>query len=205
MTRSETWAVTAIAAVILTLVAPRALHAQEQRRDGDWWRWALAEVLVGEEVRTSEGRTVRIDPDRILRERNRRFEREEGPGIPAFCRTGEGHPVFGREWCIQKGFGLGRVSWRRGDLGDIIFRGSPRRDGAILDRRVLGEVLGDVILDRLFDASDERGRNVPVTGRWLEEAGVRVLQLRAGDRPLAELSDLDGDGVVDVLLRADGE
>jgi hypothetical protein len=28
-------------------------------------------------------------------------------GIPAFCRTGEGHPVFGRRWCIEKGFGLG--------------------------------------------------------------------------------------------------
>lgn len=26
---------------------------------------------------------------------------------PAFCRTGEGHPVFGPRWCVDKGFGLG--------------------------------------------------------------------------------------------------
>jgi hypothetical protein len=28
--------------------------------------------------------------------------------IPAFCRTGEGHPVFGWHWCVEKGFGSGR-------------------------------------------------------------------------------------------------
>lgn len=26
---------------------------------------------------------------------------------PAFCRSGQGHPVHGRRWCIEKGFGLG--------------------------------------------------------------------------------------------------
>jgi hypothetical protein len=34
--------------------------------------------------------------------------------IPAFCRTGEGHPVFGRRWCVERGYGLGSV--RDGDL-----------------------------------------------------------------------------------------
>lgn len=30
-------------------------------------------------------------------------------GTPAFCRTGEGHPVFGRRWCLERGFGLGSI------------------------------------------------------------------------------------------------
>lgn len=25
-------------------------------------------------------------------------------GGPAFCRSGAGHPVFGREWCRQRGW-----------------------------------------------------------------------------------------------------
>lgn len=35
-------------------------------------------------------------------------------GAPAFCRSGEGHPVFGRRWCIDKGHGLGSDDDRRG-------------------------------------------------------------------------------------------
>ena len=34
-----------------------------------------------------------------------RLERRERG--PAFCRSGEGHPVHGRSWCVEKGFGLG--------------------------------------------------------------------------------------------------
>lgn len=29
--------------------------------------------------------------------------------IPAFCRTGEGHPEFGRRWCLERGYGLGSL------------------------------------------------------------------------------------------------
>src|SRR3569832_970707 len=28
-------------------------------------------------------------------------------GAPAVCRSGAGHPVYGRSWCVEKGFGLG--------------------------------------------------------------------------------------------------
>ena len=27
---------------------------------------------------------------------------------PSFCRSGAGHPVFGIQWCLQKGYGIGR-------------------------------------------------------------------------------------------------
>ena len=33
---------------------------------------------------------------------------------PSFCRSGAGHPRFGREWCIRKGFGLGGGFYRYG-------------------------------------------------------------------------------------------
>src|SRR5688572_761577 len=32
---------------------------------------------------------------------------------PPFCRNGEGHPVFGMQWCEEKGFGRG---WPAGVL-----------------------------------------------------------------------------------------
>ena len=49
-----------------------------------------------------------------------RFRLSRGGG-PKFCRTGSGHPVFGRRWCLEKGFGLGDrddVFW---DDGRVIF------------------------------------------------------------------------------------
>ena len=27
-------------------------------------------------------------------------------GAPSFCRSGAGHPNWGRQWCLDKGFGL---------------------------------------------------------------------------------------------------
>ena len=32
----------------------------------------------------------------------------EASASPSFCRSGAGHPVHGRSWCLDKGFGLGR-------------------------------------------------------------------------------------------------
>jgi hypothetical protein len=46
-------------------------------------------------------------------------------GAPSFCRSGAGHPVWGRQWCLDKGFGLGaeqNVRWgTTRSVGDIIF------------------------------------------------------------------------------------
>lgn len=201
MTRPERWTVIALVAWTLTLAAPGDLAGQGRGAESDWWRWALAEVLLGQELRTTDRLLVRIDPERFLRPHGRRHGWGKRPGMPAFCRSGQGHPVFGRAWCVRKGFGLGRAGWRRGDLGDVVFRRVPGRDGALLDRASLGEILGVVVLERLLS---ELGlhRRVPVSGRWLELADRRgqVLQIRSGSRPLAELTDLDRDGGVDVML-----
>lgn len=70
----------------------------------------------------------------------RRHFRHQKKG-PKFCRTGAGHPVFGRQWCREKGFALGhhRHFGRDRDRGGIIFRGEDEavvigRDGDIVFR-----------------------------------------------------------------------
>lgn len=57
-------------------------------------------VIMGDERRAED----RSDDDWEYDDDGRRGERGGGP---AFCRTGEGHPVFGRDWCWDKGFGVG--------------------------------------------------------------------------------------------------
>lgn len=204
MTASRCVTLSAAVLVTLAMTVPEPADAQQRSPDGEWWAWAVAEALAGEEIRTTRGRRVRIDGDRLRRNRGRRPGHTRDRGAPAFCRTGDGHPVFGRRWCLEKGFGLDRVSWTRGGLGDIIFRRVPRRDGAILERPGLADVLGEVVLGRLLARSGLDRDGTPLTARWrtLQESGARVLQIRAGSRPLAELTDLDGDGAVDVQLRS---
>lgn len=69
------------------------------------------------------GRLVIVLDDDFLGSQRRR-----GRG-PAFCRSGAGHPVHGRRWCVQKGFGLGR---------DILFdtrrRGRARQGAIVIGR-----------------------------------------------------------------------
>lgn len=225
----------AIVLAALLVAAPTGLEAQE-RSDAEWWSWAVPDVLVDQNVWTRNGwvrigsrdrrdrfrwhdryrqdrfrshdryHSDRIGPFDRRRESGRQSWRGGDAKGPAFCRSGQGHPVFGRRWCLDKGFGLDRARWRRGDIGDIIFRRSPRRHGSILDRMGLEEILGDIILGRLLEGAGVHHR-APVTGRWLrlDDAGARVLQLRSDSRPLAELSDVDRDAVVDVLLWSDME
>ena len=135
-----------------------------------------------------------------------RYERAEDrreDGSPAFCRSGEGHPVWGREWCLDKGFGLGgddSVWGRATDIEDIVLR-RPRTDRTDLDRGGLLDVLGDVVFGRLALQSVVVGADDPLTGRWIGQGdGPRVLRVRAGDLHIAELVDANRDDRVDVLL-----
>jgi hypothetical protein len=128
---------------------------------------------------------------------------EEGAGSPAFCRSGAGHPVWGRDWCLDKGFGLGDRDRTWGvdrGLEDIILRSpDPRRD--VLDRGGLIDVLGDVIFGRLAVQSLVLGADQPLSGRWIgQPEGPRTLRVTAGDLPVAELVDYDRDDSVDTIL-----
>jgi hypothetical protein len=94
----------------------------------------LEEVLRGQRGR---------DRDVIL---VRQGSGKNGNG-PEFCRNGRGHPVYGRQWCRDKGWGLGDGRVVRSD-DDVIWGGDryPDRDGrasgGVLDR------IGDIMRGR---------------------------------------------------------
>jgi hypothetical protein len=123
-------------------------------------------------------------------DRNDRYDRKG----PAFCRNGQGHPVKGRQWCRDKGFGLGRDSSR--DIwGDVIFR-DRRYDNRQLNRSTLGDILGSVVLGRFDSYGRSYYGNGSLNGRWLDSR-ASVLQLYMGSTPIARLIDTNRDGRVD--------
>jgi len=147
------------------------------------------------------------DRERGSRERER-WGGERG-SAPSFCRSGAGHPVFGRKWCVDKGYGLGvyrspRVRWERQRWSGVRFdrRWYGARPDAF-DARVLIDILGGSVYGRLDVVRQRMGGRYALTGRWIEpRRGVRVLQVRSGPMAVAELTDLNGDGRVDVVLVA---
>jgi len=150
-------------------------------------------VLVDlDEARARNLGNWRVDPD----------DRELRGDAPSFCRSGEGHPVWGRQWCINKGFGLGG-DFRWGitnDVDDIRFR---TVDSGTLTRSVLMDVLGDVVFDRLGLHAITMGYTDPLTGVWLgDDTGPRVLRITSGSVPIAEIVDDNRDNQADVLVVA---
>jgi hypothetical protein len=126
-------------------------------------------------------------------------------GAPSFCRSGAGHPVFGREWCIDKGFGLGAdgdFRWARtSDVGDIIYR-----RGTLGDRIVgaaLENLLGTTAFNRLALHAVTLGLLDPLVGTFVgEPAGQQYLVVNSGTYPVAELYDTNRDSRWDNLLVA---
>lgn len=216
----KTWSLLFALALLVTAI-PDAAHAQS-RTDGDWWEWAARSDRSTGSVRpsTDRSRTERHDRDDRddRRDRDDRDDRRddrgrEGKG-PMFCQNGQGHPTKGMRWCYEKGFATPRdyrrddrrddrrnqqLRWERRTIEDVIF-GTPRRDSdrrrVTMDQRVLGEILGVAAMRDL-----ERVASGSVVGRWVQPSRtVRVLQLRDGLGPLAEMTDYDGDGRVDLVL-----
>jgi hypothetical protein len=128
-------------------------------------------------------------------------DRQPTAGSPAYCRSGAGHPVWGRQWCLDKGFGLGSTSntlWSRADVNDVVFlRAAP---APALDNRSLLSVLGDIVLGRLGLQALSLGYSEPLTGVWVAEPNApRLLRVQSGGNEVAEFVDLNGDNRVDVL------
>jgi hypothetical protein len=137
--------------------------------------------------------------------RVRPYDDDVKSGAPAFCRSGEGHPVFGRDWCREKGFGLGDyrdIRWgRTTDVRDISFQ--RQVDRGTLARAVLIDVLGDVVFNRLGLHAVTLGYTDPLTGVWLgEPSGPQVLRLSSGQMTIAEIYDDNRDNQADALLVA---
>jgi hypothetical protein len=126
-------------------------------------------------------------------------------GAPSFCRSGAGHPVWGRQWCVDKGFGLGSdgdLRWSRVIEHDNVLFMRPVTTGE-LTRVALVDLLGDVVVNRLATQAITLGLIEPLTGRWIgEPASSRVLLLSSGARPVAEVVDLNRDNRADMLLVA---
>lgn len=130
---------------------------------------------------------------------------ELSSGAPSFCRSGAGHPVWGRQWCLDKGFGLGDhedVRWgRTTTLGDIIF-GRAGTTGNIANDALPG-VIGNTAYDRLALHAMTLGYTEPLTGVWaVEPTGRRVLLVNSGPSPVAEIVDVNRDNRADLLLVA---
>ena len=126
-------------------------------------------------------------------------------GAPSFCRSGQGHPNWGRQWCLDKGFGLGtqqNVRWgSTREMGDIVF-GRQVTSGN-LTRDVLLSLLGPVAFDRLALHALTLGYTDPLTGTWRSDAaGSNVLLVNSGTWPIAELVDTNRDQRSDLMLVA---
>jgi hypothetical protein len=118
-------------------------------------------------IRVERRDRERVVVDRRVRDRDRFVLRNGGRTIvlrdddffwypvrtdrgPSFCRSGAGHPVFGIQWCLQKGYGIGRPGavflW-----GDDVFLRDRTRVIVLRDRRYdadqafWGAVVGQVL------------------------------------------------------------
>ena len=126
-------------------------------------------------------------------------------GSPAFCRSGEGHPVWGRQWCLEKGFGLGGYEdfrWGRSlDPVNITYHQPSLREqlmGAALER-----VLGTNTYNRLALHAVTLGLVDPLAGTWYTEpTGSQLLRVNSGVYPVAEIVDTNRDFTGDLLLLA---
>ena len=131
------------------------------------------------------------------------------PNAPAFCRSGAGHPVWGRQWCLDKGFGLGaynNVRW--GSVVQpnyVVLQQQPTSANltTTLVASVLQSLLGTTTFNRLALHALTLGYSEPLTGRWIgQPTGPRTLLVNSGTYPVAELVDTDGDGRADNMLVA---
>lgn len=164
------------------VLAPQGQMMLVRNRNGD-----VLVALDEDRARNLGGWKVKPVDDRI------------GEGAPSFCRSGEGHPNWGRQWCLDKGFGLGvdnnlnGVRWGRNlDANDVVFVREPT--SATLTRAALEAVLGQRAVDRLALHAITLGLVDPLVGTWrTDPAGPRVLLVSSGNSPVAEIVHTDRD------------
>ncbi|MEX1181785.1 MAG: hypothetical protein WEF86_01020 [Gemmatimonadota bacterium] len=223
------WYVAMAAGLVMAAAVPEHASAQLSGRVNDR---ARDQARQGDQrASQQEQRERELERDRIRRQRERQAQnarqderyrderyrydtRSSRGGGPSFCRSGEGHPVFGREWCRDKGFDLGSDRTLRGVLGgrdrdqdrdynvweDIILgRQQDRRDDRSLGRSVLQDVLGSVVLGRFESIGRQHGSGA-INGQWLMNGAASVLQLNAGSVLFAQLVDINRDGRVDDVI-----
>jgi hypothetical protein len=151
-------------------------------------------VVLSQAQREARARQAREQANR-----NQVSKGKNGNG-PAFCRSGAGHPVQGRAWCVQKGFGLGNDRWGNAGWGNVPLGGRASSRTGTATGGVLSDILGRVIYGRLQTQANNFGGG-PLTGRWVSNSGgPLLLQVQAGGRPLAEFVDGNRDGRAEVVM-----
>ncbi len=172
--------------------------------DGGWWDWALpkVQIQVGQDGDTDKEQ----GKDKNKNARGSAGSKNSGKdvGIPAFCRSGAGHPVQGWQWCVDRSYKMG---WSPSALSGAEFRNRDDvRRGDELNAGTIEAILGEVIAAEILGIARDQGLDGVLNGRWADTDadGALVLQLRSGSEPLAELTDRNGDGKVDAALVMDG-
>ncbi len=114
----------------------------------------------------------------LAKDNDRDAGRDNGP---AFCRNGEGHPVFGWEWCRERGFDRAeRTAVAR--TQDRPIYGDRGRD--VYDRRGGGVAFNNGYSDgyeKGLDDGHDRDRFDPTRHKWYRSAD-RHYESRYGSR-----------------------
>ena len=184
----------ALAFAALVLGTAGEASAQGRNRDAGWWPWeggAHETVQQRGKKAKKNGRAHQQQYHEDVYAQGQGQRRGNGP---PFCRNGQGHPVHGMDWCRRKG-------WAQAGWGDVVYHDRIPSDGRVDQPRVR-DILGSVILDRLTQHSRRLGATGPIEGRSFLVDGASVLQLRASGIPIAELTDRNRDGRVDLVLLA---
>ncbi|HUF13781.1 MAG TPA: hypothetical protein VMN78_11820 [Longimicrobiales bacterium] len=206
--QATTWSAIAALIVGLGVAAPADAQGRSKSRDSDRYERAERERDRDDDDdrrvadRADDGVFGRVSG----RSGDARSQRNERGNGPSFCRSGSGHPVFGWDWCRERGWdrsGSSAVRWENRSWEDVIFR-IPRGDRReTLDRRGLGDVLGDIVFGRIDTRRRQLSRSTDYVGRWLTAGSSRELWISAGGVPVARLVDRNGDRRVDAVFMAE--
>ena len=176
-------------------------RAEAARRGTDTKR--RGDVVVSDRNRDRDDDDRR---DRDYDKKNKKHKNKDKNGEgPKFCRNGEGHPVYGMEWCRQKGYDTGYGVFSRVDWGDVVLR-RPRNVASQRDlsRGTLQDILGSTVLGRFDRQRSHLGLSQPLYGRWVDTDAGAVLRLLSGSQPIAQIIDRNRDGRADVVLLYNG-
>lgn len=193
MTYSKLLKAAAVGAAVFLFAQPLQADPRDDR-DRDRWEDRRENRDRDRERDRWDRRDRRHREDRF-RDRHR-GHRDRGP---AFCRSGAGHPRHGMRWCFEKGFAPRHSRWLAYDPGHVVF--GRRWDGRHLRGHALGEVLGGGVVRSLLRHRGAIGVGGELVGEWQrprELYPARVLEVRAGNLPIAEFIDVNDDGRVDV-------
>ena len=155
---------------------------------------APVEEIPASIIMAREVTLLRPVPNHLRAQFRRFFARRD---VPEYCAQGAGHPRFGRDWCWERGYALGK-SWRRLRVWhSALMPPEPGpRAASTLD---LSSAVSPDMFERLEKQRLKHGLDSPLSGRWLESPYGRVLIVRSGVTEIAELADADMDGHAETL------